>query len=220
MHRIRIFEYCSRISSSSPRLFFWIYRPHQLLRKYYSRCLFDNRGADNEVRVTMCQWPGRPRTLVVHGSCKYEHEDSYVSVVAVPRLGCLDCRRLRDRLPCSPDNGEWAGSCVPLIFRFHRMHFSFGLHPNSAVTFGRSLHRLQPDRAHQVHARRIRSAVRTAHQSQLPGSFNPVQQRSHTHAERQPASGSAANATPPVGLPGCAIPSPKNQCRRRRSSGW
>lgn len=46
----------------------------------------------------MCQWLGTPGTIVVHGSCKYDSEDSYVSVLAVPRLGCLACRRLRDRL--------------------------------------------------------------------------------------------------------------------------
>lgn len=105
-HRATSNEIC--IIHSPRRLFFWIYRPHQLLRKYYSRCLFDDHGADNEVTVTMCQWLGTPRTIIVHGSCKYENEDSYVSVMAVPKLGCLDCRRMRDVYfrPGGPGDGR------------------------------------------------------------------------------------------------------------------
>lgn len=98
------------ISPPIGRIFFWIYRPHQLLRKYYSRCLFDEHGADNEVTVTMCQWLGTPGTLVVHGSCKYDSEDSYVSVLAVPGLGCLHCRRLRDTLHGRHTSAGAAGS--------------------------------------------------------------------------------------------------------------
>lgn len=78
------------------RLFFWIYRPHQLLGKYYSICLFDDHGVDNMMSVTICQWFSSSRTLIVHGASEYENEDSFVSIVAVPRLGCLDCRQMRD----------------------------------------------------------------------------------------------------------------------------
>lgn len=78
------------------RLFFWIYRPHNLLCKYYNVCLFDDHGVDSLKTVSMSQWQSNPRVLVVHGDGKFENEDSYLTVVAVPRLGCLDCRKLRD----------------------------------------------------------------------------------------------------------------------------
>lgn len=78
------------------RLFFWIYRPHNLLCKYYNVCLFDDHGVDSFKVVSMSQWQSNPRVLVVHGDGKFENEDSYITVVAVPKLGCLDCRKLRD----------------------------------------------------------------------------------------------------------------------------
>lgn len=44
----------------------------------------------------MAQWKTNPRVLVVHGGGGCESEDSYITVVAVPNLGCLDCKKLRD----------------------------------------------------------------------------------------------------------------------------
>lgn len=78
------------------RLYFWIYRPHNLLCKYYMVCLFDDHGVDNVKTVTMSQWKSNPRILIVHGAGGYENEDSYVTIVAVPNLGCRDCKQLRD----------------------------------------------------------------------------------------------------------------------------
>lgn len=77
------------------RLYFWIYRPHNLLCKYFTVCLFDDHGVDNIKNVTMTQWKSNPRTLIVHGGGG-DNEDSYVSIVAVPNLCCRDCKRLRD----------------------------------------------------------------------------------------------------------------------------
>lgn len=44
----------------------------------------------------MAQWKTNPRVLVVHGGGGCESEDSYITIVAVPSLGCLDCKKLRD----------------------------------------------------------------------------------------------------------------------------
>lgn len=82
--------------SSIFRLYFWIYRPHNLLYKYFTVCLFDDHGVDNIKTVTMAQWKSNPRVLVVHGGGSFESEDSYITVVAVPNLGCLDCKTVRD----------------------------------------------------------------------------------------------------------------------------
>lgn len=59
-------------------------------------CLFDDHGVDNVKTVTMSQWKSNPRILIVHGAGGYENEDSYVTIVAVPNLGCRDCKQLRD----------------------------------------------------------------------------------------------------------------------------
>lgn len=67
-----------------------------MLCKYYNVCLFDDHGVDSLKVVSMAQWHSNPRILVVHGDGKFENEDSYATMVAVPKLGCLDCRKLRD----------------------------------------------------------------------------------------------------------------------------
>lgn len=59
----------------------------------------------------MTQWVTNPRTLVIHGASEYENEDSYFTIVAVPKLGCLDCKLLRDEY--YPNTGD-----CKLIFDF------------------------------------------------------------------------------------------------------
>ncbi|XP_055903449.1 uncharacterized protein LOC129939453 [Eupeodes corollae] len=77
-------------------LYFWIYRPHQPLRRFFKSCLFDDHGADNLKTVTMAQWVTNPRVLIVHGAAENENEESYLTYVKVPKLGCLDCKKLRE----------------------------------------------------------------------------------------------------------------------------
>lgn len=84
------------IQSALFRLYFWIYRPHNLLCKYFMVCLFDDHGVDNIKTVTISQWKTNPRILIVHGAGSYENEDSYITIVAVPNLCCRDCKQLRD----------------------------------------------------------------------------------------------------------------------------
>lgn len=55
----------------------------------------------------MAQWKTNPRVLVVHGGGGCESEDSYISVVAVPNLGCLDCKKLRDEFCADTMDGEY-----------------------------------------------------------------------------------------------------------------
>lgn len=54
----------------------------------------------------MAQWKTNPRVLVVHGGGGCESEDSYISVVAVPNLGCLDCKKLRDEFCADTMDGK------------------------------------------------------------------------------------------------------------------
>ena len=45
----------------------------------------------------MSQWKsGDPRVLIIHGAAEDENEDSYITYVKVPKLGCLECKKLRD----------------------------------------------------------------------------------------------------------------------------
>lgn len=79
------------------RLFFWIYQPFKPLRNFYKCCLFDDHGVDNIKKVSMIQWKNcDPRILIVHGASEDENEDSYITYVKVPKLGCLECRKLRE----------------------------------------------------------------------------------------------------------------------------
>ncbi|XP_075150533.1 uncharacterized protein LOC142224635 [Haematobia irritans] len=78
-------------------LFFWIYQPHKPLRGFYKCCLFDDHGVDNLKEVSMIQWKScDPRILIVHGASEEENEDSYLTYIKVPKLGCLECRKQRD----------------------------------------------------------------------------------------------------------------------------
>ncbi|XP_055607537.1 uncharacterized protein LOC129755166 [Uranotaenia lowii] len=77
-------------------LYFWIYRPHFLLSKYFHVCLFDDHGVDDIKTVSITQWKTDRQLLVVHGASEKEDCDSYMTLVRVPRLGCLECRQVRD----------------------------------------------------------------------------------------------------------------------------
>lgn len=77
------------------RLFFWIYRPNSMLTNFYQVCLFDDHGVDSMKTVSMTQWVSSPRILVVHGASDCDNEESYLSYVAVPKLGCRDCSEIR-----------------------------------------------------------------------------------------------------------------------------
>ncbi|XP_031633337.1 uncharacterized protein LOC116347070 isoform X2 [Contarinia nasturtii] len=101
-------------------LYFWIYRPHNLLYKYFTICLFDDHGVDNIKTVTMAQWKTNPRVLVIHGGGGCESEDSYISVVAVPNLGCLDCKKLRDEFCADTMDVNRSGYlCIKCNFTIH-----------------------------------------------------------------------------------------------------
>jgi len=51
----------------------------------------------------MTQWKNtQHQILVVHGAATEEGEDSYITYVKVPKLGCLECKKLNDDGPC-----EW-----------------------------------------------------------------------------------------------------------------
>lgn len=63
---------------------------------------------DNIKTVTMAQWKTNPSVLVVHGGGGCESEDSYITVAAVPNLGCLDCKKLRDEFCADVMDGEYA----------------------------------------------------------------------------------------------------------------
>ncbi|XP_062534995.1 uncharacterized protein LOC134204184 [Armigeres subalbatus] len=76
-------------------LYFWIYRPHFLLSKYFHVCLFDDHGVDDMKTVSITQWKTDQRLLIIHGASEKDDLDSYVTVVRVPKLGCMDCKQMR-----------------------------------------------------------------------------------------------------------------------------
>ncbi|XP_023174258.2 uncharacterized protein LOC111601751 [Drosophila hydei] len=83
-------------------LYFWLFQPHKKLRYFFSRRLFDDHVVDNLKSVTMTQWKNADKQiLVVHGAATEESEESYITYVKVPKLGCLECKKLCDDGPYS-----------------------------------------------------------------------------------------------------------------------
>ncbi|XP_060647869.1 LOW QUALITY PROTEIN: uncharacterized protein LOC132785685 [Drosophila nasuta] len=83
-------------------LYFWLFQPHKKLRYFFSRRLFDDHVVDNLKSVTMTQWKNADKQiLVVHGAATEESEESYITYVKVPKLGCLECKKLNDDGPYS-----------------------------------------------------------------------------------------------------------------------
>lgn len=82
-------------------LYFWLFQPHKKLRHFFSRRLFDDHVVDNLKTVTMTQWKNADKQiLLVHGAATEESEESYITYVKVPKLGCLECKKLNDDGPC------------------------------------------------------------------------------------------------------------------------
>ncbi|XP_034487357.1 uncharacterized protein LOC117791657 [Drosophila innubila] len=83
-------------------LYFWLFQPHKKLRYFFSRRLFDDHVVDNLKTVTMTQWKNADKQiLVVHGAATEESEESYITYVKVPKLGCVECKKLIDDGPYS-----------------------------------------------------------------------------------------------------------------------
>ncbi|XP_067617826.1 uncharacterized protein [Eurosta solidaginis] len=104
-------------------LYFWIYQPHKPLRSFFKCCLFDDHGVDNLKKVTMTQWKcSDPRILIVHGAAENENEDSYITYVKVPRLGCVECKKLRDNEDISLF--RWHMLCLKCNLTIHTKYSS------------------------------------------------------------------------------------------------
>jgi DDB1- and CUL4-associated factor 15 len=63
--------------------------------------LFDDHGAEDIKCVTMTQWHTMTdsRVLIVHGSSEIDDQHSFLSIVRVPTIGCLSCKKLRENDP-------------------------------------------------------------------------------------------------------------------------
>lgn len=58
--------------------------------------LFDDHGTEDIKCVTMTQWTNDSSILIVHGSSEIDDQHSFVSIITVPKVGCLSCKKLRD----------------------------------------------------------------------------------------------------------------------------
>lgn len=77
-------------------LYLWIFKPHQPLEKFLEVLLFDDHGVSDLKTVTIVQWKSHPDVLVIHGDAQEDTEDSYFTIVKVPKQGCLDCRKSKE----------------------------------------------------------------------------------------------------------------------------
>lgn len=99
-------------------LYFWIYRPHFLLSKYFHVCLFDDHGVDDIKTVSITQWKTDQHLLIVHGASEKEDLDSYITVVRVPKLGCMDCKQMR-KSDEEDGNGGQGTLCIKCNMTIH-----------------------------------------------------------------------------------------------------
>lgn len=77
------------------RLYFWIFNPNKPLVEYHHVRLFDL--SCNMRHVTIVQWPTNPRYLIVVGTEYTDFSlDSMITIVSVPKIGCSECKILRD----------------------------------------------------------------------------------------------------------------------------
>lgn len=44
----------------------------------------------------MSQWKNDSSTLIVHGSSEIDDQHSFISLIKLPKVGCLSCKKLRD----------------------------------------------------------------------------------------------------------------------------
>uniref|UniRef100_W8C9T5 DDB1-and CUL4-associated factor 15 n=1 Tax=Ceratitis capitata TaxID=7213 RepID=W8C9T5_CERCA len=150
-------------------LYFWVYQPHKPLRSFFKCCLFDDHGVDNLKKVTMTQWKcSDPRILIVHGAAENENEDSYITYVKVPKLGCLDCRKLRDNEDST--YFRWHMLCLKCNLTIHTKYSSTESDPK----FQSHINLICPERIlivsngfmHMMHIELMPAAVATSTQSQ------------------------------------------------------
>ncbi|XP_065372425.1 uncharacterized protein LOC135964204 [Calliphora vicina] len=169
-------------------LFFWIYQPFKPLRNFYKCCLFDDHGVDNMKKVSMIQWKNcDPRILIVHGASEDEHEDSYITYVKVPKLGCLDCKKLRE---FEEDDGYFRRHilCLKCNLTIHTKYST----TDSDRKFEPNIHLICPERIllnsngffHMLHIR-LEQAPREQQKQQQQSAINQ-HQNSLSHLMQRP----------------------------------
>lgn len=65
----------------------------------------------------MTQWIENPRTLVIHGATEIDEGNSHITIVSVPKLGCLDCKKMRDDY--SDDHFRCDALCIKCNLTIH-----------------------------------------------------------------------------------------------------
>ncbi|KAG5673526.1 hypothetical protein PVAND_003567 [Polypedilum vanderplanki] len=100
-------------------LFFWIFRPHMPLERYFKINLFDDHGVEDIKTLLMTQWKTDPRTIIVHGSSEIDDQHSFASIIRVPKLGCLNCKRLRENESSSDNLFKNFDLCIECNLTIH-----------------------------------------------------------------------------------------------------
>lgn len=68
----------------------------RLFTSIFPVCLFDDHSVNDIKIVTMTQWKSDSRTLIIHGASDIDDTESFISFIRIPKLGCLECKQLRD----------------------------------------------------------------------------------------------------------------------------
>ncbi|KAF0312973.1 DDB1- and CUL4-associated factor 15 [Amphibalanus amphitrite] len=119
------------------RLHWWVFVPHQKLRKAAEVTLFGEQTVESRLFLAVCYWPEEHHRVVVYGCSSERCEDGaqgsrgYLTITAVPSLDrCLDCVRVAESYG-EDDLAESWDSCVRFSCLRHgaTVHTSFELVP-------------------------------------------------------------------------------------------
>ncbi|KAK2177709.1 hypothetical protein NP493_583g02001 [Ridgeia piscesae] len=81
------------------RLQWWHFVPYKKLRKVAQVKLFGEEDIQQELFLSMCEWPTDDTRVLIHGYCAAQHNEEkrqcFVTITAVPPVGpCEDCSQM------------------------------------------------------------------------------------------------------------------------------
>lgn len=95
--------------------------------------LFDDHGVEDIKCVSMTQWKNDPNKVIVHGSSEIDDQHSYATIVRVPKMGCQNCKKLRES-ESSEDN----------LFKNYDLCIKCNLTVHTKYRFNESTQKFQP----------------------------------------------------------------------------
>jgi len=122
------------------RLHWWVFVPYSKARKVAEVTLFTNQGVYGNLSISVCQWPGDQKRLVIYGHQTHDPDSDevvagsqhcYLTVTNAPSLdNCSQCTQVASSYDADDVAAAW-NSCVRLSCLQHgaTVHTEFDLVP-------------------------------------------------------------------------------------------